>query len=79
MPLPQPLTNNSMFEKLTLNDPVFNVQETHLNPPETHLNPPCEGGLGNSTDNEVRSIQAPSLTGRDGVGLGNVQSYIIIN
>ena len=52
-----------MFEKLTLNDPVFNVRETHLNPP-------CEGGLGNSTDNEVRSIQAPSLTGRDGVGLG---------
>ena len=37
---------------------------------KTHLNPPCEGGLGNSTDNEVRSIQAPSLTGRDGVGLG---------
>ena len=59
-----------MFEKLTLNDPVFNVRETHLNPPETHLNPPCEGGLGNSTDNEVQSIQAPSLTGRDGVGLG---------
>ena len=52
-----------MFEKLTLNDPVFNVRETHLNPP-------CEGGLWNSTDNEVRSIQAPSLTGRDGVGLG---------
>ena len=51
-----------MFEKLTLNDPVFNVRETHLNPP-------CEGGLGNSTDNEVQSIQAPSLTGRDGVGL----------
>ena len=75
-----------MFEKLTLNDPVFNVRETHLNspethliPPETHLNPPCEGGLEDSTDNEVRSIQAPSLTGRDGVGLGNVQSYIIIN
>ena len=43
--------------------------ETHLNPPETHLTPPCEGGLGNSTDNDVRSIQAPSLTGRDGVGL----------
>ena len=52
-----------MFEKLTLNDPVFNVRETHLNPP-------CKGGLGNSIDNEVRSIQAPSLTGRDGVGLG---------
>ena len=31
----------------------------------THLNPPCEGGLENSTE----SIQAPSLTGRDGVGL----------
>ena len=59
-----------MFEKLTLNDKLFNVRETHLNPPETHLNPPCKGGLGNSTDNEVRSIQAPSLTGRDGVGLG---------
>ena len=44
--------------------------KTHLNPPETHLNPPCEGGLENSTDNEERSIQAPSLTGRDGVGLG---------
>jgi len=44
--------------------------KTHLNPPETHLNPPCEGGLGNSADNEVWSIQAPSLTGRDGVGLG---------
>ena len=43
---------------------------THLNPPETHLNPPCEGGLENSTDNDVQSIQAPSLTGRDGVGLG---------
>jgi len=43
--------------------------ETHLNSPETHLNPPCEGGLENSADNEVRSIQAPSLTGRDGVGL----------
>jgi len=43
--------------------------KTHLNPPETHLNPPCEGGLENSADNEVRSIQAPSLTGRDGVGL----------
>ena len=70
MPLPQPLTNNSMFEKLTLNDPVFNVRETHLNSPETHLNPPCEGGLGNSTDNDVQSIQAPSLTGRAGVGLG---------
>ena len=36
---------------------------------QTHLTPPCEGGLGNSTDNDVRSIQAPSLTGRDGVGL----------
>ena len=36
---------------------------------KTHLNPPCEGGLENSADNEVRSIQAPSLTGRDGVGL----------
>ena len=66
-----------MFEKLTLNDPVFNVRETHLNPPETHLNspethlnPPCEGGLEDSTDNEVRSIQPPSLTGRAGVGLG---------
>ena len=79
-----------MFEKLTLNDPVFNVRETHLNPPETHLNPPethlnppethlnppethlnppCEGGLEDSTDNEVQSIQTPSLTGRDGVGL----------
>ena len=46
-----------MFEKLTLNAPVFNV-------PGTHLNPPCKGGLGNSIDNEVRSIQAPSLTGR---------------
>ena len=44
--------------------------ETHLNPPKTHLNPPCEGGLGNSTDNDVRSIQAPSLTGRDGEGPG---------
>jgi len=43
--------------------------KTHLNSPETHLNPPCEGGLGNSTDNDVQSIQAPSLTGRDGVGL----------
>ena len=48
------------------------AHQTHLNPPETHLNPPCEGGLVNSTDNEVRSIQAPSLTGRDGVGLGRV-------
>ena len=48
----------------------LNSPETHLTPPETHLNPPCEGGLENSTDNEVRSIQAPSLTGRDGVGLG---------
>ena len=43
-----------MFEKLTLNDPVFNVRETHLNSPETHLNPPCEGGLEDSIDNEVR-------------------------
>ena len=32
---------------------------------QTHLNPPCEGGLENSTE----SIQAPSFTGRDGVGL----------
>jgi len=39
--------------------------QAHQNPPETHLNPPCEGGLENSTE----SIQAPSLTGRDGVGL----------
>ena len=37
-----------MFDKLTLNDPVFNV-------PGTHLNPPCKGGLGNSIDNEVYS------------------------
>ena len=51
-----------MFDKLTLNDPVFNV-------PGTHLNPPCKGGLGNSIDNEVRSIQAPSLPVREGVGL----------
>ena len=65
------INNNTMFEKLTLNDPVFNVRETHLNPP-------CEGGLGNSTDNEVQSIQAPSLTGRDGVGLGRVGVSLLI-
>ena len=53
-----------------LKEELERIGQTHLNPSETHLNPPCEGGLGNSTDNEVRSIQAPSLTGRDGVGLG---------
>ena len=42
---------------------------------KTHLNPPCEGGLENSTDNEVQSIQAPSLTGRDGVGLSLSFNY----
>ena len=48
---------------------------------KTHLNPPCEGGLENSTDNDVRSIKAPSLTGRDGVGLEEapllLQEYIL--
>ena len=53
-----------------LKEELEKMEQTHLTPPETHLNPPCEGGLGNSTDNDVRSIQAPSLTGRDGVGLG---------
>ena len=52
-----------------LKEELEKMEQTHLNPPETHLNPPCKGGLGNSTDNDVQSIQAPSLTGRDGVGL----------
>ena len=48
-----------MFEKLTLNDKVFNVQKIHLSP----------RGLENTADNDVRSIQSPSLAGRAGVGL----------
>ena len=49
--------------------------KTHLNSPETHLNPPCEGGLENSTDNDVQSIQVPSLTGMDGVGMSLAFNY----
>ena len=66
-----------MFEKLTLNDKAFNVQDYPLpsieggvgggssfNVQETHLNPPCEGGLVGCTNNDVWSFQSPSLTGR---------------
>ena len=51
-----------------LKEELERMEQTHLNPPETHLNPPCEGGLGNSADNEVRETHLnPPCEG----GLGN--------